>query len=264
MTKKGRNYIIATYIFSWIMWGVLGALSHYNVTKFGQPLYLTFFILGGSGPFFAAFMINLRGDKKEYKEFIKQLFKVKVNLLWYLFVLIVPLILFSIPWIINVLSKGTNMKLFTDQIYMVFAVLPISIVCGGSEELGWRGVLLPELLKKFTKIKSTLILGIIWILWHLPLFFIKGSPQENSSFIFFFILGISLSFLLTVLYISTKSIFLCILFHALVNSYPQILNIPVHNIYRESLVMLVFGILIFFIYERINFSKRVYNLHDTL
>lgn len=246
------------------MWTVLGTLSYYNVTKFGQPLYWTFFILGGNGPFIAAFMVNLKGKEKELKEFIKQFIKVKVNLLWYLFVLIIPLLYFSIPWIINVLSKGTYMKLFREQIYMVFAVFPLNIVCGGSEELGWRGVLLPELLKRFSKIKSTLILGTIWGLWHLPLFFIKGSPQENGNFIFFFMIGISLSFLLTVLYTRTKSMLLCILFHTFINSYPYVLNIPILNIYRESFVMLAFSILVFFISEKMIFDKRITTKHNIL
>lgn len=255
MTKKGNKYIILTFIFSWIIWGVLGILSLYNITKFGQPLYWTIFILGGSGPFIAAFMVNSQGDKKEFKEFIKQFIKVKVSPLWYLYILIIPLLYLSIPWIINILSKGTPMKLFRDQIYMVFAVFPLSIVCGGSEEIGWRGVLLPELLKRFSKIKSTLILGSIWGGWHLPLFFIKGSPQENGSFIFFFIGAISLSFLLTDLYTGTKSIFLCILFHTFINSYPYVLNIPIHNIYRESLFMLAFSILVFFFIEKMRHHK---------
>lgn len=264
MTKKGNKYIVLTFMFSWIMWAILGTLSYYNVTKFGQPLYWTFFILGGNGPFIAAFMVNLQGKEKEYKEFIKQFIKVKVNLLWYLFVLIIPLLYFSIPWVINVLSKGTCMKLFRDQIYMVFAVFPLNIVCGGSEEPGWRGVLLPELLKRFSKIKSTLILGTIWGLWHLPLFFIKGSPQENGSFIFFFIAAISLSFLLTVLYTKTKSILLCILFHAFINSYPYVLNIPILNIYRESFVTLAFSILVFYICEKMNFDKSITIKHNIL
>lgn len=263
MTRKGSKYIIFTFIFSWIMWGILGISAYYNVTQFGQPLYLTFFILGGSGPFIVAFFVNLRGKKEEYKEFLGQLAKVKVNPLWYLYVLIMPLLYFSIPWIINILSNEITMKLFKNQIYMVFAALPLSIVFGGSEELGWRGVLLPELLNKFSKINSTLILGTIWGIWHLPLFFIKGAPQENGSFIFFFIGAISLSFFLTTIYTKTKSIFLCILFHAFVNSYPYVINIQTLNNYRETLIMLAFSILVFYIYEKIDNKKSIsksYNL----
>lgn len=264
MTKKGVKYIVLSFSFSWIGWVILGLLSYYNVTKFGHPLYWTFFILGGSGPFIAAFIVNLQGDKQEYKEFIKQFIKVKVSPLWYLFILIIPVLYFSIPWVINVLFKGSDIKFFRNPIYMVFAAFPLSIVCGGSEELGWRGILLPELLRHFSKIKATLTLGTIWGIWHLPLFFIKGSPQENSNFIFFFIGAISLSLLLTVIYTGTNSILLCILFHAFINSYPSVLNIPIFNIYRESLAMLAFSILIFFISEKINSSKSIANTHNSL
>lgn len=42
------------------------------------------------------------------------------------------------------------------------------------EELGWRGYLLNELNTRFSRLKSALITGIIWSVWHLPLWFISG------------------------------------------------------------------------------------------
>lgn len=255
MQNKTSKFIIFTFSISWIMWAILGLLTYHNITKFGEILFWTFFILGGSGPLISAFLVNLLGDKEEYKEFIKCLIKAKVSPLWYLWVILIPLLLLSIPWIVYYLSKGGVLKLFRQKIYMVFTLLPLNIIGGGTEEVGWRGVLLPELLKKYSKMTSTLIVSGIWAVWHLPLWFIKGSPQENTNILFFLILSICLSFLLTILYTRTKSIFLCILFHSFVNSYPNILNTPILSIYGVSVIMLAFCLAIFGLYEKNNIIK---------
>jgi membrane protease YdiL (CAAX protease family) len=47
------------------------------------------------------------------------------------------------------------------------------------EELGWRGYALDRLQEKYGALVSSLILGIVWTLWHMPLFFIKGSYQNS-------------------------------------------------------------------------------------
>jgi membrane protease YdiL (CAAX protease family) len=54
------------------------------------------------------------------------------------------------------------------QCFLVMAIL-LPIVLG--EELGWRGYLLPSLLKQYSFGISSIAVGIIWSLWHLPLFF---------------------------------------------------------------------------------------------
>jgi membrane protease YdiL (CAAX protease family) len=70
------------------------------------------------------------------------------------------------------------------------------------EEFGWRGYLLPRLLQRYSPLKSALVLGVIWGVWHFPLYyhtFLHDSHQTAS-----FTIGImSLSLLITVLFIHT-------------------------------------------------------------
>lgn len=47
------------------------------------------------------------------------------------------------------------------------------------EELGWRGYALDRLQVKHTALNASLILGMVWALWHLPLFFIEGTYQQR-------------------------------------------------------------------------------------
>jgi uncharacterized protein len=50
------------------------------------------------------------------------------------------------------------------------------------EEIGWRGYALRGLQANLSALASTLIIGVVWALWHLPLFFIVGLPQTLLPF----------------------------------------------------------------------------------
>lgn len=71
--------------------------------------------------------------------------------------------------------------------------------------------------KKYTYWKSNLIVGLIWGIWHLPLWFIVGESHQGFPFILFFIYTLFLSFVLGLLYRQTQSVGYCILFHAFAN-----------------------------------------------
>ncbi len=73
--------------------------------------------------------------------------------------------------------------------YRVLPALATGLVIGPIEELGWRGVALPLLQRRFAPLWSSLILGGIWGLWHLPAFFLSKSPQGAWSFGSFFMVS---------------------------------------------------------------------------
>ena len=83
-----------------------------------------------------------------------------------------------------------------------------------AEEFGWRGYALDRLQNRFNALLSSVILGLIWGLWHLPLFGLEGSIQQNVP-IWAFVLGTVLfSVILTWLYNNTGgSILAVILLH---------------------------------------------------
>ncbi len=89
---------------------------------------------------------------------------------------------------------------------------------GGLEEAGWRGYLLPCFHKKYNIVISSISVSIIWVLWHLPYFFISGSMQANGNFYMYAIIGIITGFILSAIYLFTRSVLLCMLFHSWQNT----------------------------------------------
>ncbi|WP_422486906.1 CPBP family intramembrane glutamic endopeptidase [Gudongella sp. DL1XJH-153] len=163
--------------------------------------------------------------------------------------------LLSIPFVINVNSMGAGSKLFHGPIYLLLPAMVTNIIFGGLEEIGWREVLLPEFMKRYPTSIATLFTSLIWSFWHLPLWFINSSPQQNMNPLVFIILGLCFSLILTVIYLNTRSIFLCIITHSLFNSYSGIIFIPFTSVYLELLTMLAFSLAIYLIFMNRNKHK---------
>ncbi len=95
-----------------------------------------------------------------------------------------------------------------------------------AEELGWRGYIQEPLQEKSGKLKASLLIGFFWILWHLPLFLIEGTSQNQKGFgIAFWSWALQLFFLsivFTWVYNNTRrSILAAILLHLMANfAYP--------------------------------------------
>ena len=60
---------------------------------------------------------------------------------------------------------------------VVPTIIVLTILAGVGEEFGWRGFALPRLQTRHNALVSSLIVGVIWAIWHIPLFFTKGTVQ---------------------------------------------------------------------------------------
>lgn len=89
---------------------------------------------------------------------------------------------------------------------------------GIGEEIAWRGVALPQLLRRMNGVTASVILGIMWASWHLPLIFTVGAPMANNSIPLLYVLLTAESVVYTWLYHHTRgSILAAALFHALIS-----------------------------------------------
>jgi membrane protease YdiL (CAAX protease family) len=102
--------------------------------------------------------------------------------------------------------------------YTVLPALAVGLVIGPIEEFGWRGVALPLLQRRFAPLWASLILGAIWGLWHVPAFFLSGTPQSAWSLGPFVVGVLAISVILTPMFNAARgSLLVAALFHFQMN-----------------------------------------------
>ena len=212
MSKLSRRFLCYTFIIMGLCWGSCVICSLCGISLNAFPLLYVPYMLGGFSPTIASYIV-LRKNKKVsgLKQWLKNVFDLKHGVLSYLLVVAFAVVFIAVLCLISKYEKGA--PLFS----LVFMV-PMMLFGGGLEEAGWRYILQPELEKKFGFTVSTLIVSVIWWLWHLPLFYIKGVSQYGADFLAFGINVLGLSFALAAIRKNTNSVWLCVLFHCIINS----------------------------------------------
>lgn len=168
-------------------------------------------------PAIASYVILKKNRKiSGFMEWLKTVFYVKNNISCYLFVGAGLALYFLIHLTV---SGRTETAL---PFYTFFLALPGNLFIGGMEEAGWMYILQPGLDKRYGYVLSSVSFGIIWLLWHVPLFFIPGTIHQAGAVNFgmFAVQLIAFRFFYGAIYkISGKGrIFLCVLFHTMFNA----------------------------------------------
>jgi len=216
--KKSLLFLGFTFLLSYVSFSILTMLSNNDVIAFNGLFGQSLFILGGSSPTIIAIILIMRLEKKDTQEiFFKSIFKTEASINYWIIALILPLVIglfFQMSYRINH-PEHTFVMADLWQFVMFFLA---AIVFGGLEEVGWRGYLLPRLTKQSNLLIATLLTGIIWGFWHLPLFFLEAHTTSSYAFIPYLLGALMYSTYLSILYVKTKSILLTILFHAAINA----------------------------------------------
>ncbi|MES2674002.1 MAG: type II CAAX endopeptidase family protein [Pseudomonadota bacterium] len=192
---KVLAFVVFAYAFSWLCW--LPVVHVVQSDLFKSPGWaIALIFLGGYGPTLSALLIqSIIGGWVGVKTLLKKLLMWRIGFKWF------GLILFVWP-IINALALGIYWSVGGELGSVNYGLLPwipavylVSLFLGPlAEELGWRGFALPILYKKYGFFQSSILLGVIWAMWHAPLFWaatgtaISGFPV-TVAMILIFILG---------------------------------------------------------------------------
>ncbi len=233
MTDKKMivQFTALTFCIAYLVSGALIALGQFGYTvhsqvqsfrQFGMNIPFAIYILS---PAIASFIVLRRNNKiTGLKEWLKTVFYAKNNLSLYLFV-VGGLALY---YLIHLAVSGRTERM--QPFYMFFLALPGNLMIGGLEESGWSYLLQPGLTKRYGYVLSSLSFGVIWVLWHVPLFFIPGTGQYEGliNFGMFAVQLISFRFLYGAIYrISGKGrVFMCVLCHTMFNAAGPAFGIP--------------------------------------
>jgi len=207
------TFFILTFCFSWVFW--------IPMIFIGRDVFLLR-VLGTYGPTtIALFITGIREKKKGVVELLESFRRWKVGIFWYLFSFFSTAVL-TILSISIYLSLERNNLVFNElsKIYLVVPVfLFVLIFSVLGEEIGWRGYALPKLQEKIGPLRASLIIGVVWGFWHLPLFFIEGNFHRDIPLWLFILQDVALSVVMCWIYNHTKGSLLIIhLFHAASNT----------------------------------------------
>lgn len=180
---------------------------------YGTPIGLLTLILGGLSSAIWGGYVSIRYHHSSFKELLRDFFQVKQPLSNYLLVLI----FLALDFLPLVLSGGMIIQAW----YLPIILFLKALVFGGIEEIGWRYFFQPALQEKLTYLVSTLFTFLAWSLWHLLYFYIDGS-LATIHFLPFLLGLLGNCFILSAIYTRTRSLWLCVMTHALINCLSQL------------------------------------------
>ena len=213
-TKTLWAFLALTFGLSW------GPMALYML--FPDQLTPLFGEISTSNPFFllAVYAPSLSGillvwrhyGLKGLGSFFRRLTLWRAPMQWWLFLLLgIPVIVYAAASIIGTIDDPFPFSPW----YMVFPALVQSLLLGPiGEEFGWRGLALPLLQRRFAPFWASLILGVVWAIWHTPAFLVGGTPQSAWSFAPFFLGLVAITVILTPLFNASRgSLLIAILYH---------------------------------------------------
>lgn len=205
-------YMLA-FAITWLGWLPQAAHAH-GLFPFDSPV---FYVLGGVGPMLAAYIVLrvLHGENAT-EELFAPLLRWRVGIGWYA----VALGGYAVVWLAALALRGelgTAVDLVTPSLALL-ATFAIRFVAAIPEEVAWRGFALPRLQARHGALAASLIVGVFWALWHLPLLLIKGDVMSTYPLAPYFLEVIAISVVYTWLYNSTRgSVLIVTIFHAASN-----------------------------------------------
>jgi len=196
------SFVVIAYGWTWIF----AALIDQNILF---PLLALF------GPAVAAIVVHKAMRQTSVFVELRNRFRMSpAHLAWCIFAVLLPLALLFPVWLLQNWWLGPiDLKL--SHISMLSIVVAVLII---GEELGWRGFLLPYLLQRYSPVTSSLIVGVIWAVWHLPNFLMPSYPHYGLPFSAFALMTIAFSLLFTWFHLKTDgSLVVAVIFHAALN-----------------------------------------------
>ena len=220
VSRRALYFLAAAFAMTWGAWGTLAWLAQAQMTAYGQWPYMTLYVLGGLGPTIAAYIaVYLTREQAPLREFNQRVLRWRVRPLWYAVAIGLPIALGFIAIGLALALRPAVLGQVAIKPWYDFPLLfAMTIVGGGLEEFGWRGITQEEWGHAMGQGRAALLIGPIWALWHLPLFFLPGVSQYHGNFALFLIGVMGNALLFGWLYSRTRSILLCVFMHAATNA----------------------------------------------
>lgn len=176
-------------------------------------------LLGVLAPSVIAIWLTARsGGRAGTRALLSRLVKWRVGARWYVFAIGYMATIKLAAALVHRIATGAWPPLGQELWYVILASIAITTMAQSGEEIGWRGYALPRMAARFGLGRASVLLGLIWAFWHVPLFFIPGVSQTGQSLPVYLLMVPALSVAIAWLYGHTNgSLLLTMLMHASIN-----------------------------------------------
>jgi membrane protease YdiL (CAAX protease family) len=240
MTLRGRlqrapllGFFALTFAWSWACWALSPAI------KPQLPWLATLLMFAGSfGPSLAAIAVVASTRRVEgLRAWLSRCLKWRIGWGWWICALLLPLAVMLLAAGLHVALGGAiATSPASGHLLMTVVNLPLVLLLGGpmGEEFGWRGYALPALQDRLGWRAASLGLGLVWGVWHLPLFFIDGTAQAHIPLALFLLSVVAMSVVFGWLVNHTVgSVVAALVFHTAINFWPSVVPVlPTETSYR--------------------------------
>lgn len=179
---KSKQFFMLTFSVTWVCW--------FAAPYLGDPLnsdatFLVLMLIGLMTPFATALYLILTSKSTQLKKtFFNKLFNIKLiePRSIPLFLVLFPASMVGAILVSTLFGHSLDQFTIVEEFSFSIGTVPtflILLLAAGFEELGWRGYAIEGLNSKLNYFDATLIFGILWSLWHLPMFFIPHSYQAE-------------------------------------------------------------------------------------
>jgi membrane protease YdiL (CAAX protease family) len=196
IARRVALYIGITFAFSWTLW-----FLSYNINSIPESINTIAVLAGGFGPVVGSFVAVLIYSNKSLIQWLQDRFWSVPSLWWVASCFAIPVCIeagraMTMTALGSTLTPGQLlMYIRTNESALVVSLLFIIFINGGQEELGWRGYLQPVLQQPLQQDQASIVIGIIWGIWHLPFYVFSGPGAGRGGALAFGIFILSSIFI---------------------------------------------------------------------
>jgi len=237
-------FIVIAFGIPWLAWTTLAIAG----LRWSSPLGAVLFFTGDACSVAGFVAAYLAAGRAGVVDLLRRAVRFRAPFHWWVYALGLPLLwqvgahaLYGAIW-----GGIGHVKLISFAGFLTAPVLVLFLLGPLGEEFGWRGFLLPGLLRRYSPLSASLIMGVVWAVWHTPFYYARWVQTPYIALAF--LIGVTgFSILFTGLYLGSRgNLLLCILMHWMINASQPIASnmFPDLQSYNRSYLLTDLGVLL--------------------
>jgi len=198
-TKIPGRFFVVTFLWTWIFCAPLILIGN-GFIPFGEEYFsalsVPLIVMAAFGPAAGAiYSVRRLNGKGSIRPFLKSFLSMNFGWKAWLSIFAILGLCSFISWILPEFFGEARLQIYLPNIFLFPAyLLLVTFFGGGQEEVGWNGYIYPFLEKRYGCLAAPFIMGVVWSVWHLPLWFIPGSIQSYMNFFCFTLMVIGYAY----------------------------------------------------------------------